>query len=331
MSRSEILTVDNILDMTEGGRLIFEKEVGPIYDKIMVSAPWRSDSDSSLQLREFPDKWMYMDYGGDQTSGSAIEFVQKFYGLEYGDAIRKIKQDFGLSAEKRVYKAVAEKPKLIEVPLLYEFNDRPFTKQHHRYWNRYALSEDFVTEVGDIYAVKIWAVNKVAQRVPEDEIMFAYVYRDASGKETGELKFLRIGPNVPKQFKWRTNVPNNSLWYLYKYANKDVDKLLVVKSNKDALCNLKQHLPSVATQSENATILTGNIPLLQEYTKSLILNFGADPQGRKASQDVAEAFQLEEFYTPTYLVGEGINDNAEYVAEFGEEMYIQLLKGKKLL
>jgi hypothetical protein len=267
MSRSEILSVDSILDMTEGGRLIFEKEVGPIYDKIVVSAPWRSDSAPSLQLREYKDRWMYYDYGGDQTTGDAIVFTQKLYGLkEYGEAVRKIKQDFGLSAGKVVYKAVEEKPRLIDVPLLYEFNDMPFSKLHHRYWNRYALSEDFVTGVGDIYAVKIWAVNKVAQRVPEDEIMFAYVYRDAEGKETGELKFLRIGPNVPKQFKWRTNVPNNSLWYLYKYKPGELKKLLIVKSNKDALCNMKQGLPSTATQSENATILAGNIPLLQTYT-----------------------------------------------------------------
>lgn len=333
MSRSKKFSAEEIMNLTDGGYQIFENELGFIPVNRNVSAPWREDPSPSVRIKQydFDGLWRYTDYGGDCTKGDAISFIMKAYNLSYAEALEKIQGDLGLIKNKKAYTRIIQKPQFFPEEILYEFNEQPFLKEHHKYWNKYEMSEEFVREEGDIYAVKKWAVNKVVQSIPQGEIMFAYVYKDYGGKETGQVKFLRIGPDVKKEFKWRTNVPNSELWYAYKYIGKRVDKLFVSKSNKDAMCLVKNELYSIATNSENDVILASNMPKIQEICPNIIINFGSDEQGRMTSKNVAKQFNVKEFYTPPSLAPEGVNDNAEYIKEFGNELFKQLLKERRLL
>jgi len=331
MSRSEIISIEDIWKLTNGGEQIFSRELGRLSYSRNLSAPWRKDSVPSLRLKNKSGIIYYTDYGGDQSSGSAVDFLMKLYGLTFPQAIDKVKHDFNIKKKPVSYSKVFNKSKIIEKPeILYEANFQPFTKAHHLYWNKYYLSEDFVTKEGDIYAVRAWAIDKQKQKPTKDEIVFCYVFRDETGKETGKLKFLRLGPDVPKEFKWRTNVSNKELWYMYKYP-KGTSNLFIAKSNKDALVNMKQGVSSWATQSENDVILDLNMPRILEYCDSPILNFGGDPQGTQASINVSKKWGLRWLNTPKMYLKDKIQDNADYVAEFGEECFKQLLKRKKYI
>lgn len=266
-------------------------------------------------------------FGCGIGGGDVISFLMQKEHLTFPEALEFASKDFNIS-HNRVTKV---RKKIIKEPLLYEFNDMLFSKQHHKYWNQYELSEDFVNKEGDIYAIKTMACNKKIIPLTFNEIAFGYIYRDETGKDTGLRKILRIGPEITKQDKWRTNLHNTAIWYTYKYINKTIDKLFIAKSNKDALCNMHVNIPSVATQSENDRILSTNIPNLLKITPNLILNYGSDEQAIGASIKVSKEFNLPWFNTPKQFLKDGVNDNAEYIREFSTECYKELLKNKGYL
>lgn len=264
-------------------------------------------------------------FGCGKNGGDVIQFIMELEGKTFIEAITNIKDEFHFD------RLTLPKKKPFRIPILYEFNAMPFNKQHHKYWNRYWMSEDFVSSVGDIYAVKSWAINKKKQEITEGEIVFAYVFKNEDGLETGELKLLRIGPLISKMEKWRTNVSNTRLWYTYKYKGLEIPQLFIAKSNKDSLVNIMAEIPSISTQSENDIILSKNIPYLKTICPNLVLNFGSDPQGANASINVSKEWDLPWFNTPKRYLKDGINDNAEYQAEFGPDCFKQLLKDKNYL
>jgi hypothetical protein len=268
----------------------------------------------------------YKCFGCGEAGSNVVDFLMKKENLNFSDALIFASSNFNISAPSLVKTRRVKKE-----PTLYEFNDMPFTKQHHKYWNQYELTESFVSKEGDIYAIRAMACNKKIIPLSFNEIAFGYIYKDINGNDTGLKKILRIGPEITKQDKWRTNLENSAIWYTYKYANKDIDKLFIAKSNKDALCNMLVDIPSVATQSENDKILSKNIPDLLTITPNLILNFGSDEQAVNASIPVSKKFNLKWFNTPKTFLKDNINDNAEYIREFSSQCYKQLLKNKNYL
>lgn len=325
MSRSEQFTIKDVWKATNGGEDIFRQHLDKISFTKNVSAPWRKDDNPSLRLKSRGGVVYYTDYGGDQSHGNAIDFLMYIRGITFTQALKEIKKGYIGKVTTWEKKKSTSKELII-----YEFDSQPFSKEHHKYWNKYYLSEDFVKE-GDIYAVKNWAINKKKQLIGDCELVFGYVFKDLWGEDTGLRKILRIGTCVEKKDKWRTNIPNNQLWYGYKYIGKEIDKLFIAKSNKDALINMYHTIPSMATQSENDVILAQNIPKLLTICSNLILNFGSDPQGTQASINVSKEFNLPWFNTPKSYLKFGVNDNAEYQAEFGPDCFKQLLIDKKYL
>lgn len=337
MSRSDTWTSDEIKKLTSNYYDIWRNELGDFPTHKNIESPVRSgDVNESFRIKQTKSgNWRGVDYGGDCWQGNGIEFVMRYYNLTFGQAIQKIVNDLGLKKSDVEYKKVIkqEEQRIVkpQSEILYEFDGMPFTKAHHKYFNAGGLSEDFVTKEGDIEAIGIWAIEKKVQKFTKDEIAFGYRYRDEDGKYTGQVKILRIGPEIDKKFKWRTNVPNPKLWYLYKYKGKQINQLFVAKSNKDALCTIKQGIPSVPTQSENDVILRDNIPLLLTYCPNLIMNFGNDPQSVNASKNITKEFNLRWFNVPKGVYEFGLQDNFDYIKEFGEKSFINLLKIKGYL
>lgn len=334
MSRSEIITAKDVLNITNGGEDVFKREIGEISYTRNVKSPFRKDDNPSFKLkRNSKNEVVGQDYGGNQWFGGAISLIQDLYGLSFTQAINRIWKDFNGNSTSLVKKQTETNhvPKKKE-PLTFEFNDCRFTDNHHKYWNAGGLSEDFLNKEGDIYAIKVWAINKKVQKFSDGEIAFAYVPKDENGNElNGRLKILRIGPNVEKNKKWTSNIESKHLWYLYKYKDKLIDQLFISKSNKDALCTMKLDIPSIATQSENDKVLKTNIPKLLELTPNLILNFGSDEQGVNSSKSVSREYNLKWFNTPRSVLNFDVNDNFAYISEFGEKSFKNLLRIKEFI
>lgn len=318
MSRlSKQLTADEILQSTNGGRNIFEKEIGEIPKKC-INSPLREDNNPSFSIFLANNGlWMYKDFSNGD-SGTAIQFIQKLYDLDYNKAISYI---LGLNihtntTQNKVIKA--EKKEII-----IDFVDKPFSREDKKYWGKYGLPEDFLRD-NNVYSVKTYAINKKIIKHNDERLIFAYM-----APETQKCKLLFIGKNVEKSEKWKSNIESNYLWYLPKTP---CSQLWVVKSVKDALC-LKYHFNKCVTavQSENSSVLDKNMPRILEISKDIVINFGADPQGVESCKPVQQKWQTKYFNTDKTMLKYGVVDPSDVIATFGVKVLEKQLKKKGFL
>jgi hypothetical protein len=320
--------------MTDGGRNIFEYELGQIQRKNIFS-PFRTEKNApSFRVKQSVNgSWIGIDYGGDNWTGNAIAFVQKRYGLTFSEAMSKIIQDLGLATKIKEYKPIIQNIKStpIEKDIPYiEFDDIPFDKAHAAYWDKYYLPETFLRE-NNLFRVDKWAINKKVQPKTEGELTFGYWAEDIQ-----RAKIMRIGPNVGKGDKWRSGMENSYLWNYYRYKNipEKLSYMFTWKSQKDELVARYLNYHSISTQSENAKImlipeLSNNVERINAITEHNIMGFGTDPQGKATSIEITKSTGWDWFNIDNHhYKNEDIEDPADFVEGYGLEALDYLLKIK---
>jgi len=334
MGRNSIITIEDINNITDNGRLVFEKEIGKFSTTQNISSPLRvGDSNPSFRIYQNNSFiWSFKDYGGQQKCGSYITFIQELYGLNFQQCLDKIWKDFNGNNTKFT-KKIIEKPKEIKKePLLFEFNDCRFTDNHKRYMDDYQLDEEYLNS-RDVWAVDKWAINKKIVHKTSGEYNFAYVHKDKDGKETGKLKILSLGKNVDVKHKWKTTVPNHWLWYTH-LINDECKDLWIVKSVKDANVLHKHfNLCSISVQNESSQILLeNNYDYLESINKRKIVNFGTDFQGWHESYVITYLTDWSYFNVPNSTYDHfKLEDVSDYVKYFGVNSLRTLLKQKNYL
>lgn len=132
MSRSQVHTIEDVMSLTNDGEYVFQRELGKLSSTTNVSAPWRKDSAPSLRVKRDSktNKIKYTDYGGDQTSGDCIDFIQKLYNLNSKDAIEKIINDFSFGSFVTPTIKQPTLPPSKKSSTTYNFIEQPFTPRH---------------------------------------------------------------------------------------------------------------------------------------------------------------------------------------------------------
>ena len=323
MSRSDVVTVDEILRLTDGGYDVFKYELGNIPSG-NISSPLRTgDNDPSFGVYNYRGVWFFKDQGGSQDAGTAIQFVQKRYNLNFVEALNKIAADLGIKERRLNYKAYVKIDKPHEK--IYKQIDAdfcPFDKFHAAYWDKIHLPEDFLKK-NNIYRVKKWAVDKKIQEKMDGELTFAYYAPDID-----RFKILRI--NVPSELKWKTSVPNKYLWSYYEYKDSPVEDLFVIKSRKDEMVMRYLGYDTVSVQSEaSRTFLENNVSKVAKISTNPIILMGTDPQGKKTSQIITQATGWKWFNIKNDLYEKyDIEDPAAFVEAFNMKQLDNLIKIK---
>jgi hypothetical protein len=323
MGRNNLITIEDIYNLTNRGRDIWEKEVGNFSDSQNISSPFRKDIHPSFRIKLSENSGLYIgtDYGGTNWSGTAISFIKEKYSLTTSQAIDKIFKELNLKSKPIAKISNEPTNKVIKsAELLFEFNDKSFTDRHKKYFDNIHLDESWLNKE-DVWAVDKWAINKKVQKMGEDEYAFAYVHRDVNGRETGKLKILRLGKSVDPKLKWRTNVPNSWMWRMHKI-------------NKDALIlDFHFNICATAVQNESALIfLDNNFERFDKLPIKKVINFGTDFQGWHESLLITFYTGWEYFNTPNNVYNSfGIEDNADYISNFSIKSFAQLLKKKNFI
>ena len=95
MSRTKIITTEDIWKLTSGGEMVFERELERVDYNKNVRSPFRKDDNPSLRLKKSSSGVIFFnDYGGSQISGNALDLLQHLYGLTFQQAIDKVWCDF---------------------------------------------------------------------------------------------------------------------------------------------------------------------------------------------------------------------------------------------
>jgi hypothetical protein len=323
MSRlsKQTLTADEILQSTDGGKSIFEKEIGEIPKKC-INSPLREDNNPSFSIFLANNGlWMYKDFSNGD-SGTAIQFIQKLYDLDYNKAISYI-LELNINTNTTHKKLIKEQPK----KLIIDWVEQKFTDQHKRYFGDYELDETFLNS-RDIWALKTIAINKRIQKFPDYQFKFAYYAKDLD-----QIKVLTLGKEVSKDEKWRSyNIPNNYIWNLWRYKENSCETLFVCKSVKDDSVFSKIGRCAVSLQSEDAKIfLEHNVNNILKVSKNPIIVMGTDEQGFNTSLNITKTTKWKWFNVKKkYYTKYNCNDPAELVRVFSLKKLEQELKDKNL-
>lgn len=316
----ETITSDDVLQSTNYGKEIFEKELGKIF-KHCINSPLRSDKNPSFSIFQANNGlWMYKDFSNGD-SGTAIQFIQKKYNLNFQETLEYIKKsNFAINYKPIIYKTQNYKEETI-----IDFTDIPFTSKAHEYWNSYELTEEFLRK-NNVFQVGKYAINKRIIKHNDERVIFAYLAKN------GKVKLLNIGEQVTKTEKWRTNVNADYLWYYEDYIENKCDKLLLSKSVKDSLVLKYLGRCAIAVQSENAKpILDKCVQKLELITKDIYVNFGTDSQAKEQSLILTKATGWKHFNTKDrYLTKYGVNDVSGLVQLYNMKKLDQELKEKNL-
>lgn len=302
MARIDKLDVKALIKSLQGGLVVFKKELPSLTFSSSMTAPWRKEKEPSLRLFNNNGIIVYKDFGGDQTSGDCFNFLMKKYGITLFEAINMVKNNYKVDIRH-------EEPSFIEKEYVsIDFETKPFSTIHKKYWNQYYLPESYLNKK-NVFAVKSWAINKKIQQMEKDVAVFVYWAKDID-----KCKIMSIGESVTR--KWVNSVPNDYLWNL---PEKKVEQLFLIKSYKDLLC-LDYHygLDCVGVQNESAmTYLNFNVERVEEKSKNIIVLFGSDPQGVEQSKIIQKQRGYKYFNTPKYMYKYGIEDPADMIREFG--------------
>lgn len=255
---------------------------------------------------------------GCGNSGNVISFISKLHNITYSEAIDYIK---GLKIKFNIAKPLIKEKK----PLIVDWVDMKFSDAHKVYFEQYELDETFLNS-RDVYALKMYAINKKIQKFPESQFKFSYYAKDID-----KIKILTLGENVSKDEKWRSlGISNSYIWNLWRY--KECEKLFVCKSVKDDSVFAKLGYCAVSLQSESAkTFLDNNVENILNVCKNPIVVMGTDSQGFQTSLDITTATGWKWFNVKDkYYKKLDANDPAELVRVYNLKKLKNELKEKGL-
>ncbi len=325
--KTDLLDVDEIMMLTNGGFDIFRYYLGATCGRIM-QRPWMgSKKEKTLSwgifCKGYTGIWCYSDRA-TEDSGNAIHFVQKYFGLTFPEAINKICWDFGLGGYKTISKPAEitwEKPDIEKDYTEIGVINKPFTQRHKDYWSIVGCSEEHCNEY-NCFAVKNLAINRRNVPINPNEIVFSY-YNPVD--HSYKIYF----PDRPKDKRFKNNVRGHYIWYLDRYN--DCDDLMIAKSNKDAIVLAQFGLCVAATQNEGISCIEPNIEEIQSRTKKIHIVYGNDKQGWDMSYKITKKYGWDYFNIPQPELEKGIIDPYDYAKAYGPKKLEELLKLKNLI
>jgi hypothetical protein len=303
--RKEFLRPEDVYAFTDGGYDIFRyylRTVGRVMNR-----PWgKREKHPSWGIFKYSDGYWYYKDQANGESGTALQFVQKFFNLEYKEAMIKICFDFGLGEEKlnvNPVKVTWETPDADEQYSTIDIISMPFKQKHHDFWNIAEVTEEHCKKM-NCFAVKKLAINGKYKPIPAGEIVFAYY--------CPEFRSYKIYfPERSKGNKFRNNVPGNYLWNI-EHVEK-CEKLIVQKSNKDLTVTSMLTDCVVANQNESAGIFDQEmVDTLNGLSKSIWIWYGSDPDGVKKCQTITATHKWNYINTPKFLLPD-VNDTYSFV------------------
>lgn len=321
------LSVDEILQRTSGGYDIFRTYLGSV--SRLMKRPWpgpKGNRDKHHSWGVFPKGgvWFYKDKATEEA-GSAIQFVQKYFGLSLHEAKDKICWDFGLGGGTETnatpVQIIWEKPEVEDKEYVHiTFESQPFKAEHHKFWNVAGVTEEHCKKY-NCFAVKSLAIKRQFIPIGRNEPVFVYY---APEEDSVKVYF----PTRP-DMRFRNNVPGNYLW---NYNNvRDCNKLIIQKSMKDLIVTTMINPCCIATQNEAAGIfdeeMVGKITTL---SKKPVVWYGSDADGVSKCQQITAANKWGYVNTPKNLLPD-INDAYSYAKKFGLKNLEKFMKLKKLI
>lgn len=304
--KTKYLSIEEILKQTNGGWDIYNLYLGKIQRQ--MNRPW-GGVEKKKSWGIFPRNgiWFWKDKAREEA-GTAIQFVQKFFGLSMSEAKDKICWDFGLGGKEinsNPVKITWEAPTITDKEYVkIQFTDMPFTKRHHDFWNIAEVSEDRCRRY-NCFAVKDLAIRRRKVYIKENEIVFAFYCPE---EDAVKIYF----PERESDKRFRNNVSFHHLW---NYSNlHECENLIVQKSPKDMIVTSVTTECVTATQAEAVKIFDNEtVRAINDITDNVWIWYGSDDDGVKKCKEITKNNKPWKYInTPKNMLPE-VNDVYSFV------------------
>lgn len=337
----------NIVDVV--GRAVQLKRAGNNYKGC---CPFHNEKTPSFVVSE--QKQIFTCFGCG-ASGDVIEFVKRYYNLDFSDAVEKIASEEGITLERRQSHDNRE--------IYYQVNKlaanyfyRAFTEQANRgyaYMKRRGISPAVLKKFGIGYADREWdsLYRYLLSQGVDKKIMveLGLVSEGKNGKCYDKFRDRVIFPIIntsgkvigfggravnPEDNPKYLNSPESKIFqkknnlYGLNISRQNVGKdgfIILVEGYMDTIALYQSGIQNVAASL--GTALTENqAKLIKRYTKDVILSYDADNAGRTAALRGLEILKKEDCKVRVLHVTDG-KDPDEYVKKNGKTAFLKLIDG----
>lgn len=278
-----------------------------------TNSPFRVDKIPSFQVKWIKGKWRYTDFGNSELRGDVIDFVRRYYNLDFNSAVEKIVSDFNSNVPSRkmdnhCLKKISKKDsKSVEL----DVKSRLYTFEEIQFWNEFGITKDILDEYR-VSAVKYIFINKK----PILAQPFTFAFKE---EFKGQVSYKLYQPKNPEN-KW---LNNHSFKVLQGFVQLPAtgDLLIITKSLKDVMCLYSLGYNAIAPQSENSFVKKNVLEDLKERFKSIIIWYDNDAAGIREGKKFSKQFSLPYIYIP---IGEP-KDVSDYYFKYKEEQTKKLI------
>lgn len=298
-----------------------------------------------------PDKQIFKCFGCG-VSGDAIEFVRKYYNLDFVEAIEKIAKDQGFTLERTkyddsrdvYYRANKDAARYFVRCLLSSPN-----KAMDYLLERRKLSQEIITKFGIGYADEKWSSlynHMKALGYEDDTLSELGLISIKGGKKYDRFRNRVIFPIISTSgkvigFGGRAldedgakyiNSPENPIFhksnnlfalnFAREYLRKE-DCLIVVEGYMDVI-GLFQYGVGNVTATLGTALTENHGKILKRYARKVILSYDSDDAGRKAAYKGVDILRSAGVEVSVLHVDDG-KDPDEYVKLHGKEGFLNLL------
>lgn len=337
----------NIVDVV--GRTVQLKRAGSNYKGV---CPFHNEKTPSFVVSE--QKQIFTCFGCG-ASGDVIEYVKRYYNLDFSEAVEKIAAEYGIALEKRSFDDSREIYYKVN-KLAANFFYRAFTERANKgyaYMKRRGISPAVLKKFGIGYADEEWdSLYKylLSQNIDKKiMIELGLVSEGRNGKCYDKFRNRVIFPIIntggkvigfggraiePEDNPKYLNSPESRVFqkknnlYGLNISRQSVGKdgyIILVEGYMDTIALYQSGVENVAASL--GTALTENqAKLIKRYTKDVVLSYDADSAGRAAALRGLEILKHEDCKVKVLHVTDG-KDPDEYIKKNGKTAFLKLVDG----
>ncbi|MBS5334595.1 MAG: DNA primase [Anaerovoracaceae bacterium] len=346
-SKEAIEELKNQIDIVDViGRSVELKRAGANYKGL---CPFHNEKTPSFIVS--PQKQIFTCFGGCGASGDVVSFVEKYYNLDFNEAVQKLADEYGITLQKTTYNDDREKYYQInrEAARFFYRNLTEKKNPGYTYMQKRGIKDSIIKKFGLGYAEDSWnslydyfkskgtdekilvelgLLSQKGDRYYDkfrNRVIFPII--NTAGKVIGFGGRAINSEDMPKYL----NSPENRVFqkknnlYALNITRQDIGKTgnaLIVEGYMDVISLYQNGVKNVAASL--GTALTENqAKLINRYTKNVILSYDADAAGQKAALRGIEVLRGENCKVKVLHVNDG-KDPDEYIKKNGKEAFLKL-------
>lgn len=341
----EIKDKCNIVDVI--GRVVQLKKAGANYKGV---CPFHNEKTPSFVVSE--EKQIFTCFGCGAT-GDVIEFVKRYYNLEFMDACQKLADEYGIEIKTSFGGGSEQKDRLYEINRLaarYFFKNITVKGNPGlTYMVNRGISVDTIKKFGIGYAPDSWDGLKnymKEQKVDEKTLVKLGLLSESNGRYYDKFRNRVIFPIINSRGKVigfggrilgdgspkYLNSPESEIFlkknnlYGINLTRSEIasnDAAILVEGYMDVVSLYQAGVKNVSASL--GTALTENqAKMLSRYTKNIILSYDADGAGRAAAMRGIDILHKEGLKAKVLHVTDG-KDPDEFIKKKGRLAFMDLV------